>query len=164
MTKLPGYFNSILNISIETNGLFNSLVYVGHCTSLLAGPSISNLVKKRSKLSLTAIRKIFQCLGNEKFLKFLTKNSLLAMSGPVVCLFIIPFLGYNKTWIVVLSIASMTIYGLITAGEYPIISEFAQDFSGTTFGVANTFSSFGGFMAPNIIGWILESNVFINFS
>ena len=84
------------------------------------------------------------------------------MSGPTVCLFIIPFLGCNKTWIIVLSIASMTIYGFTTAGEYPIISEFAQDFAGTTFGVANTFGSAGGFMAPNIIGLILGSNVLIH--
>ena len=39
------------------------------------------------------------------------------------------------------------------------ISEFAQDFAGTTFGIANTFGSLSGFMAPNIIGWILEANV-----
>lgn len=81
------------------------------------------------------------------------------MSGPAICLFIIPFLGCNKIWIIVLSVLSMVFFGLITAGEYPIISEFAPDFAGTTFGVATTFGSFGGFMAPNIIGWILESNV-----
>ena len=81
------------------------------------------------------------------------------MAGPAICLFIIPFFGDDKTLIIVLSIASMTFLGFITGGEYPIVSEFAQDFAGTTFGIANTFGSLSGFMAPNIIGWILEANV-----
>ena len=66
MTKLPGYFDSILNISIETNDLINSIIYIGLCITLLSGSPISNAVKNHSKLSLTAIRKIFQSIGKLK--------------------------------------------------------------------------------------------------
>ena len=69
LTKLPAYFDSILNISIETNGLLNSLIYVGFSISLLIGPLISNAVINHSKLSLTSIRKIFQCLGKVSLVK-----------------------------------------------------------------------------------------------
>ena len=69
LTKLPAYFDSILNISIETNGLFNSLIYIGLSITLLIASPISNAVKNHSKLSLTSIRKIFQCLGKVLLIK-----------------------------------------------------------------------------------------------
>ena len=75
LTKLPAYYDSVLNFSIETNGLLNSLIYVGFSTTLLIGPLISNAVINHSKLSLTSIRKIFQCLGKVLLVKI--KNFLI---------------------------------------------------------------------------------------
>jgi MFS family permease len=60
----------------------------------------------------------------------------------------------------------MCLYGFITGGEYPIILEFAPEFSGTVFGFSNTFASSTGFLAPIIVGFILDSDsgqvIFIN--
>ena len=52
----------------------------------------------------------------------------------------------------------MCLYGFITGGEYPIIPEYAPEFTGTVFGFTNTLASSMGFLAPLIVGQILDSN------
>ena len=58
----------------------------------------------------------------------------------------------------------MCLYGFITGGEYPIIPEYAPEFTGTVFGFTNTLASSMGFLAPIIVGQILDSKTEENVS
>ena len=51
----------------------------------------------------------------------------------------------------------MCLYGFLTGGEYPIIPEYAPEFTGTVFGFSNTLASSMGFVAPIIVGQILDT-------
>ncbi|CAG2171314.1 unnamed protein product [Oppiella nova] len=51
---------------------------------------------------------------------------------------------------------SMLSYGAVTGGEYGIIPEYALNYSGTIFGVANTLASTLGFVCPLIVGLLLD--------
>ena len=77
--------------------------------------------------------------------------------GPAICLLVVPLVGCRVIAVIVLILCSMCLYGFITGGEYPIIPEYAPEFTGTVFGVTNTIASSMGFLAPIIVGQILDS-------
>jgi MFS family permease len=112
-------------------------------TMLIGGP-LSGLVLKKTKLSKTRVRKIFENI---------------ALFGPAICIGLVPAVGCDSTAVVSLLILAMLLYGLNTGGEYPIISEFAPDFAGTVFGVAATLSIFPAFVAPYVVGVMLDEKV-----
>ncbi len=63
LTKLPSYFDSIFNVEITYNGFYTALVYLAiGITLMIAGP-LSTFVKRKSGLSLTVVRKLFQGFG-----------------------------------------------------------------------------------------------------
>jgi MFS family permease len=112
--------------------------------SMLIGGPLSGLVLKKTKLSKTRVRKIFENI---------------ALFGPAICISLVPAVGCDSTAVVTLLILAMFLYGLSTGGEYPIISEFAPDFAGTVFGVVATLSIFPAFVAPYVVGVLLDEKV-----
>ncbi|RWS02958.1 Sialin-like protein [Dinothrombium tinctorium] len=64
-TKLPAYLESVLNVSIEKNGIINSLTYVAVSISLtLCGP-LTDYLKYKYNFSLTLMRKVFETIGKK---------------------------------------------------------------------------------------------------
>jgi MFS family permease len=81
------------------------------------------------------------------------------MFGTAVCFVLIPIVDCDKEAVIALLLIGMFIYGFITGGEYAIIAEYAPDYSGTVFGVANTMASATGFIGPLIVGLLLDAGV-----
>jgi len=81
------------------------------------------------------------------------------MFGTAVCFILIPIVDCNKEAVISLLLVGMLLYGFITGGEYSIIPEYAPEFSGTVFGVANTMASATGFIGPLIVGLLLDAGV-----
>lgn len=112
---------------------------------ITAGPLSLYLYKNFSKfISLTRIRKNF---------------AIISILGPAICILLIPQFGCNSLIVIILLFIAMFLYGFMTGGEWPIISEFAPAFSGTVFGIANTPAMATGFVAPFIVGIFLDQNV-----
>ena len=66
-SKLPSYLESVLRMDMTKNGLINAMVYVTMAiTSPIGGP-LSDYVRRKEIISVTAIRKIFQSIGNNDF-------------------------------------------------------------------------------------------------
>lgn len=66
-SKLPSYLESVLKMDMTKNGLVNAMVYVTMAiTSPIGGP-LSDYVRRKEIISVTAIRKIFQSIGNNDF-------------------------------------------------------------------------------------------------
>ena len=83
----------------------------------------------------------------------------LAMFGCAVCILLVPIVGCDSSAVIALLLIGMFVYGFITAGEYGVITEYAPDFSGTVFGVANTLACATGFIGPMLVGYLLEHGV-----
>ena len=81
------------------------------------------------------------------------------MFGCAVCLLLVPIVGCNSNAVIALLLIGMFIYGFITGGSYGVIAEYAPDFSGTVFGVANTLASTTGFIGPMLVGYLLDNEV-----
>ena len=69
------------------------------------------------------------------------------------------FFGYDKIWSVTIFTIALTLNGAVTAGYLGNGLDIAPNFSGTIFGLANTLSSFGGFLSTWIVGVLTFENV-----
>ncbi len=81
------------------------------------------------------------------------------MFGTAVCFVLIPIVDCDRDAVIALLLIGMFIYGFITGGEYAIIPEYAPDYSGTVFGVANTMASVSALIGPLIVGLLLDAGV-----
>ena len=112
---------------------------------VICSPLSDLIIRKTSdKYSKTTIRKIFQTI---------------ALIGPALCLAIITALGCRSEAVVGLMITALLLYGFMSGGEWPIVSEFAPDFAGTAFGVCATIAVWPSFVAPIVVGVILGDQV-----
>jgi len=136
----------VFGIPIIQNGLFNAMTSLATgLTMALCGPLSAYIIRKSApKLSKTMVRKIF---------------GTIALMGPAVCLALITAVGCNSTAVIALLITALFFYGFMTGGEFSIISEFAPDFSGTVFGIVATLSVFPAFLAPYVVGIIVDDRV-----
>lgn len=69
------------------------------------------------------------------------------------------FFGHDQTWAVTIFTIALTLNGAVTAGYLGNGLDIAPNFSGTIFGMANTLSSFGGFVSAWMVGQLTEDNV-----
>jgi len=66
--------------------------------------------------------------------------------------------GCDRVASVVIFTVALTINGAVTAGYLGNGLDIAPNFSGTIFGIANTFSSVGGFLSSFMVGTITYKN------
>lgn len=144
LSKMPSFLDTVYGIPIFHNGIFTALTSLATGITQLIGGPLSGLILKKTKLSKTRIRKIFEHI---------------ALIGPAICFGLVTAIPCNSTAVIALLVLAMLLYGFITGGEWPIISEFAPDFAGTIFGIANILSMCTGFVAPYIVGVLLDENV-----
>lgn len=69
------------------------------------------------------------------------------------------FVGQNRNWAVAIFTIALTLNGAVTAGYLGNGLDIAPNFSGTIFGMANTLSSFGGFLSAWMVGILTYNNV-----
>ncbi|RWS14453.1 putative inorganic phosphate cotransporter-like protein, partial [Dinothrombium tinctorium] len=92
-------------------------------------------------------------------MSFTDELIFVASFGPCICLMIVPFVGCNKNYVITLLVISMFLYGFCGGGELLIVADFAPNFSGTIFGIANLFTILSAILGPSIVGWLLNENV-----
>lgn len=80
------------------------------------------------------------------------------MLTPSILMIIQAYYGCNRAASVAIFTVALTINGGITAGYLGNGLDIAPNFSGTIFGIANTFSSIGGFLSTFMVGNITYHN------
>lgn len=78
--------------------------------------------------------------------------------SPGLLMIVQAYLGRDPTMSVAIFTVALTINGGVTAGYLGNGLDIAPNFSGTIFGIANTISSFGGFLSSFMVGSITYQN------
>ena len=122
----------------------NALINFSSCFTTVGAGFLADSLHRNKYMTLTSIRKLFQSI---------------AMIGPAVCFSIIPSCGSDRDLVIAMFIISMLCIGFVSGGDIPITTDMAPHFSGTLFGITNTVGSATGFLAPTIVGVILDKDV-----
>ncbi|CAG2110653.1 unnamed protein product [Medioppia subpectinata] len=185
-TSVPLYFDTIFALRIIDNGVYTALMYLFIGITLMSAGPLSTFIIAKSNFSRTRIRKVFQMICTTCRAGYMSADCAVrrmrfsgcrGISG-VEYVFVWLHNGrrvsnytgirarihghcvwhnHDLVAVVVLVVLSMCLYGFITGGEYPIIPEYAPEFTGTVFGITNTLASSMGFLAPIIVGQILDT-------
>lgn len=149
------------------NGLFSSLPYLGKYVMAVASSYLADHLRQKGVLSTTATRKIFTTFGRltchlQAEIDFnicLYFPSTTALFTPGLLMTALVFLGRDATWAVSLFTLALFAHGAVTAGYLGNGLDIAPNFSGTIFGMANSLSSFGGFLSTWMVGVLTYNNV-----
>lgn len=144
--QLPNYMKHILEFDIKKNGLFSSFPYFGKYFMALAASFFADYLRQSGKMSTTVTRKVF---------------TTFAVATPGCMMILQVFFGHSQTWSVVIFTIALTLNGAVTAGYLGNGLDIAPNFSGTIFGMANTLSSFGGYLSTWMVGVLTFENVSI---
>lgn len=143
VNQLPTYVESILHYSIKHNGLLSSLPYLGKYLCALASSVLADSLRRSGRLSTTAARKLFTGF---------------AVGLPGVMMIAQAFFGHDRIWSIAIFTMALTINGAVTAGYLGNGLDIAPKFSGTIFGIANTLSSFGGWLSTFMVGELTKEH------
>ncbi|XP_037050115.1 uncharacterized transporter slc-17.2-like [Bradysia coprophila] len=143
LSKLPAYLNDVLHVTPTENGLLNASLYTASILSSVSAGFLSEKWIQAGYVSRTKCRKYFAAVAN---------------LGSAICLATVPSVGCNKTIVIALFIVANFCMGCCSGGDGPIPSEMTTNFPATVFAIANMVSCSSGFIAPYVIGMILESN------
>ncbi|XP_054268853.1 sialin-like [Macrosteles quadrilineatus] len=143
VNQLPTYMKYILAFNIKENGLLSSLPYFGKYVMAITTSSIADYLRSSGRLSTTAIRKLF---------------TTFAVMVPGLMMIAQVFLGCDRVGSIVIFTAALTVNGAVTAGYLGNGLDIAPNYSGTIFGMANTLSSFGGWLSAYIVGLLTYQN------
>ncbi|CAG4944311.1 unnamed protein product [Parnassius apollo] len=143
VNQLPTYIESILHFNIKHNGLLSSLPYLGKYLCALASSVLADSLRRSGRLSTTAARKLFTGL---------------AVGLPGILMVVQAFLGHDRVWSIAIFTLALTINGAVTAGYLGNGLDIAPNFSGTIFGMANTLSSFGGWLSTFMVGELTKKH------
>lgn len=84
-----------------------------------------------------------------------------AVMTPGFLMIVQVYMGENRSWAVGIFTLALFLNGAVTAGYLGNGLDIAPNFSGTIFGMANTLSSFGGFVSAYMVGVLTNGNVSI---
>lgn len=105
---------------------------------------LADHLRKTGALTTTATRKIFTAF---------------AVMTPGFLMIVQVYMGENRSWAVGIFTLALFLNGAVTAGYLGNGLDIAPNFSGTIFGMANTLSSFGGFVSAYMVGVLTNDNV-----
>lgn len=143
VNQLPTYMKYILKYDVKANGLLSSLPYLGKYMMAIAASALADHLRKSGKLTTTMARKLFTSF---------------AVFTPGLFFILQVFVGHDRGWSVAIFTIALTLNGAVTAGYLGNGLDIAPNFSGTIFGMANTLSSFGGFVSSWMVGTLTNNN------
>ncbi|XP_066967806.1 sialin-like isoform X2 [Macrobrachium rosenbergii] len=141
MNQLPTYMKNVLGFSIKKNGLLSGLPFLSRYIGGLIASSCGDWLIGKSLLSILSTRRIF---------------SAIAMLGPGFVILGVAHSGCEPAIAVALLCLSLFFNGAITTSQLVNHTDIAPNFSGTLFGISNTFASIASFIAPVAVGALTE--------
>lgn len=161
LTQLPTYMKEVLKFDIKSNGGLSALPYIAFWLLTIVSSIIGDHLIKSQVLSKTAVRKLFNSIGNwlstKNFSLIISKivwilGLLVPMSAVLALAFVTCKTPYLGVAFVILGLAfTGPAYG---AGFMVNYNDISGSFAGLSLGLSNTFGTMPGFIAPSLVGFI----------
>lgn len=119
----------------------NASIYITYALSQIVMGRLSDWIGSHHCISRTVSQKIFQSV---------------ACIGAGLCLALVPLFGCNVVAIVVVLNVSMIFQSLVMGGETLSVVDIAPQHAATIYGFTNAVSGLPGFIAPQVVGLLLE--------
>ncbi|XP_042882848.1 putative inorganic phosphate cotransporter [Penaeus japonicus] len=143
LTEMPTYLAHVQHFDIKSNGLLSGLPYVCMFTTSLACGVLMDRLLAAKCLSLKAVRRISTGIAH-----YAAALGLIAM-----CL-----VDCNSTVAMIVLCLSVGVTGCSYSGNGLTAQDIAPNLAGTLTGITNTLGSATGFLAPALVGAIIEND------
>lgn len=146
LTQLPTYMKEILKFDIKSNGTLSALPYIAFWLVTVVSSILGDTLIQSCKLSKTTVRKIFNTLG-----------FIIPMGAVIGLAFVTCEMPYLGVGILVIGLSSTGFsYGCGFMVNY---NDIAGSYAGLMFGIANTFGTCPGFIAPYLVGLLTKKQL-----
>ncbi|XP_053640971.2 sialin-like isoform X2 [Cherax quadricarinatus] len=142
LTQLPTYMKNVLGFSITKNGFLSGLPFLLRYMGGVISSTSGDWLVGHGYLTIVNARRIY---------------SAIAMLGPAAVLLVVSYAGCDASLAVSLLCLSLFLNGSITTSLLVNFTDIAPNYSGTVFGISNTFSSITAFIAPMAVGAITNN-------
>lgn len=143
LTELPTYMNNILHFEIQSNAVLNSIPYL---TSWLVGIGCSTVADWMLQ------RGYISTLNSYKFW-----NSIASII-PSLGLVGVGYVGCSWQWVTFMLAGVGSFAGAIYPGNQMNHISLSPSYAGTMYGITNSAANICGFLAPYVIGLIINHN------
>lgn len=141
VNQMPTFMNDVYNVSIKKNGFFSSFPYFGKYAMAVISSWFADYLRQKGRYSTTAIRKAF---------------TLFAIFVPAILMGIQAIWHINVSFSVAIFTLTLFANGGVVGGYFSNGLDIAPNFSGTIMGMANTFSSLGGWLSAAVVAIITK--------
>ncbi|XP_060582480.1 sialin-like [Ruditapes philippinarum] len=142
MTNIPSYMEDVLQFQIKNTGFLSSLPYLGFWFVSNITALIADCIQRRKCMSKTLTRKLLSGIGNIL---------------PAISIAIMANIAENPDLAVTLLTIGVAISGMQFGSGYLVNSvEVAPMYAGIIMAFSNSAGSLCGFLAPFVIGFIVE--------
>ncbi|XP_055381833.1 putative inorganic phosphate cotransporter isoform X2 [Condylostylus longicornis] len=142
LTEMPTYMKNILNLDIKSNALFSSLPYLAMCLLSFMFTFLSDILSRKTLMSLSFSRKFFNTIGHWI---------------PMVSLIALAYVDKNDQN---LAIILLTITVGINAATYLGFQvnhiDLSPNFAGTLMGITNCAANIMSIIAPLTVGLVVS--------
>ncbi|KOB69692.1 Sodium-dependent phosphate transporter, partial [Operophtera brumata] len=134
MTEMPTYMSKVLNVDLKSNGMLSSLPYLSMYILSFPMGAMTDIIIRKSWLSVTNTRKLFNTIG---------------LWGPAIALI---GLSYSPAGNMAFAVGMLTISVGINAGQYLgymlVHIDLAPNFSASLMGITNFLANIISIIAP----------------
>ena len=141
-SKLPAYLSDFIHVDLTENGLLNSSMYFVAIIAAVAVGYTSERIVERNWTSRTNIRKVFH---------------VIAAVGMAIPMALIPAAGCSEPGLMTLVLFSWFFMEFNAGGDKPLPGEVTKNHPAIVYAIVNSTSMSTGFIAPAVIGWILDT-------
>ena len=143
LTELPTYMSNILHFDIQSNAMLNAIPYL---TSWLVGIGCSALADWLLE------KRFISTLNSYKFW-----NSVASII-PSLALIGVGYVGCSWQWVTFMLAGVGSFAGAVYAGNQMNHISLSPQYAGTMYGITNSAANICGFLAPYVIGTIINHN------
>ncbi|XP_076820024.1 sialin-like isoform X2 [Clavelina lepadiformis] len=137
---MPTYMAEMYNFDTTQSGLLMILPFLMQFLVSLPASCITDMLRKKRRITTTQIRKI---------------NTFLALSVPALCLSLAGYVGRDHRAVIALFTCGYAFTGLTFPGYLSCPLDIAPRHSGILFAISNTIANLVGFLGPFSAGYII---------